>query len=216
MSAETTTGALGHGPYETEHQARNAPLGVEVRELHDSGRTLHGDSDGLVAATKLRHLTEACTAAGIDLGTYDWRILRWFTTWEPSTIQVFAGIIARAAASGRAEVEQLRAERTELNGAVINEINATNAAMAAVERLRTEMAKVTEERDDFAAKETDNELRVLAAQDEAASLREELTEANRKLQAVRLVRTWTNEDRRSFLFADDVLAALGYGGDNGR
>ncbi len=43
-------------------------------------------------------LTDACAAAGVELGAYDRRILRWLAGWEPTTCAVVAGIIARAAA----------------------------------------------------------------------------------------------------------------------
>jgi hypothetical protein len=71
-------------PYETERQAREA-----ARHITDS--SLESWQDGLQ-----RLLEDACTAAGVQLGAYDQRILRWLAGWEPATCAVVAGLISRA------------------------------------------------------------------------------------------------------------------------
>lgn len=42
-------------------------------------------------------LTAACEAAGVELGDYDARILRWLSGWEDGICAVVAGLITRAA-----------------------------------------------------------------------------------------------------------------------
>ena len=71
-------------PYETERQAREA-----ARHITDSPPGSW--QDGLQ-----RLLEDACTVAGVQLGAYDQRILRWLAGWEPATCAVVAGLISRA------------------------------------------------------------------------------------------------------------------------
>jgi hypothetical protein len=49
---------------------------------------------------RLRMLTRACEAAGVELGAYDTRILEWLANWEDGICGVVAGLITRAAAKG--------------------------------------------------------------------------------------------------------------------
>jgi hypothetical protein len=76
------------GPYETE---RNAA--ASVRHILDS-------PPGSWQAGSHKHLEDACTAAGVRLGSFDHRILLWLAGYEPATAAVVAGLIARAHAAG--------------------------------------------------------------------------------------------------------------------
>jgi hypothetical protein len=80
------------GPYETEREAAGA-----ARHIYDSppGTGAWGDGNH-------RLIEDACTAAGIQLGAYDHRILVWLAGWEPSVCAVIAGLITRAHAAGQA------------------------------------------------------------------------------------------------------------------
>ena len=74
------------GPYETSRQAADS-----VRHILDSppGTGAWGDSCH-------RLMEDACTAAGVELGAFDHRILLWLAGWEPQTCAVIAGLIGRA------------------------------------------------------------------------------------------------------------------------
>lgn len=80
------------GPYDTDADADDAsPFGQ-----HGALRGLPYGEDW---KAKIAFLTGVCQDdAGLGLGGYDHRILRWLAGWEPSVIQVIAGLIARAAA----------------------------------------------------------------------------------------------------------------------
>jgi hypothetical protein len=82
------------GPYETERQAADA-----TRHIYDSppGTGAWGDGNH-------RLMEDACTAAGVQLGAYDHRILVWLAGWEPATCAVIAGLITRARALGPAQL----------------------------------------------------------------------------------------------------------------
>lgn len=87
------------GPYDTEGQAAAEPMPTAVAELHATGRaTTH-----TTYMAKLEALHAACTAAGVQLGAYDHHILEWLAGWEPTTVQVFVGIISRASQGGAAD-----------------------------------------------------------------------------------------------------------------
>ncbi|SNR34961.1 hypothetical protein [Actinomadura mexicana] len=74
------------GPYETENQAA------------DTTRDAYGHPGaGHMKAFNRGRLTDACEAAGVELGAYDLRILEWLTVWEPEVVAVVAGLIVRAA-----------------------------------------------------------------------------------------------------------------------
>jgi hypothetical protein len=79
------------GPYETERQAAAA-----ARHIYDSDPGTGAWGDG-----NHRLMEDACTAAGVQLGAYDHRILLWLAGWEPSTCAVIAGLITRARAAGQ-------------------------------------------------------------------------------------------------------------------
>jgi hypothetical protein len=81
-----------HGPFETERQARETA----------AVRTANAAFDANPAAGKhiphhLRILMDACSAAGVFVGTYDLRILTWLANYEDTTCAVIAGLIRRAA-----------------------------------------------------------------------------------------------------------------------
>src|SRR5260370_41941926 len=87
------------GPIETEQQARELPA---VRAIHAAMRARTGvitpEQRAAIEAMNSALITEACSAAGVQLGTYDARIVAWLGGWEPQTCAVVAGLITRAAA----------------------------------------------------------------------------------------------------------------------
>jgi hypothetical protein len=68
-------------PYETEREARAA-----VAHITPSPPGTGAWSDG-----NRQLLEDACRAAGVQLGAYDYRILMWLAGYEPSTCGVIAG-----------------------------------------------------------------------------------------------------------------------------
>ena len=83
----TMTDTMSHsGPFETQRQAITA-----CQHVYDSppGTGAWGDGNH-------RMLEDACRAAGVELGAFDYRILVWLAGWEPSTCAVVAGLITRA------------------------------------------------------------------------------------------------------------------------
>jgi hypothetical protein len=92
----------GSGPYESEVEAAAEPMPRAVRDLHVAGRVRSGDPERLVATTVMGHAAETLAAAGVELGAFDRRIVAWAcATWEPTTVQVLLGVVARAHAAGR-------------------------------------------------------------------------------------------------------------------
>lgn len=78
------------GPFHTDRAALNASLYHQRERAQNTG--------GTVTAANLADLTEALS--GIELGTYDTRIIEWLAGWEPSTVAVVCGLIRRARATG--------------------------------------------------------------------------------------------------------------------
>ena len=78
------------GPYETEAQARAAARHI----------TSEPPGTGAWQAGSHRMLCQALAAAGVELGDYDHDIVQWLAGWEPSTVAVVAGWIARAHQAG--------------------------------------------------------------------------------------------------------------------
>jgi hypothetical protein len=79
------------GPFQAYREASESPAARAVYEA------FRGDpGTGKMAGPNLRMLTEACEAAGVELGDYDRRILTWLADNEPETCAVIAGIISRA------------------------------------------------------------------------------------------------------------------------
>ena len=94
---------LAHGPYQTEQQAREDPA---VRAVYAAFRASPGT--GRMTPHCHRILKDACSAAGVEAGAYDRRILAWLAGWGPETCAVVARLITRvheaaAATCGRTE-----------------------------------------------------------------------------------------------------------------
>jgi hypothetical protein len=81
---------MSTGPYETE---RDATLD-SLWHLRGCGDISVANKDALAA--KL---------VGVERGEYDRRILDWLAGWEPSTVTVICGLIARAHAAERSRVD---------------------------------------------------------------------------------------------------------------
>jgi hypothetical protein len=79
------------GPYETEQQVRELPA---VRAIYDA--MYAGRRHGVMGELGYRLLDEACEAASVKVGAYDYRILTWLAGLEPETCAVIAGLITRA------------------------------------------------------------------------------------------------------------------------
>jgi hypothetical protein len=86
-----------HGPYETEDEARTDPA---VRAVYDAMRAT--TRRGVMTDHSEALITGACEAAGVELGAYDARIVRWLAGFEPQACAVIAGLITRAAKGGAA------------------------------------------------------------------------------------------------------------------
>jgi hypothetical protein len=88
------------GPYNTESATYTSPL-------YRAWRDMPVQRDGGQAARDLQfdHLTQACKAAGVELGEYDTRILRWLAAYETASVQVVIGVIGRAYAAGIASTK---------------------------------------------------------------------------------------------------------------
>jgi hypothetical protein len=88
------------GPFDTEDQARALPA---VRAAYDAAH--NSPRRGVMTEHNHRMLCEAATAAGVELGAYDHRILQWLAGYEPQTCAVLAGIISRARVAGRKRID---------------------------------------------------------------------------------------------------------------
>ena len=88
---------LPAGPFETEGAARTHPA---VRAVYEAMRAT--DRRGVMPDLGEAMMTGACERAGVTLGAYDARILRWLAGFEPQACAVIAGLIARAHAAGAA------------------------------------------------------------------------------------------------------------------
>jgi len=84
------------GPLETEQQASALP---EVRAVYEAFDRV--PRPGMMTAANHRMLCEAVTAAGVELGAYDHRILLSLAGFDPMTCAVVTTLIARAYAAGR-------------------------------------------------------------------------------------------------------------------
>ena len=78
------------GPFETGREAREVPA---VRTIYAATRA--SNRRGVMGERNHQLLEEACTAAGVELGAYDRRILLWMAGWEPETCAVVAGWVSR-------------------------------------------------------------------------------------------------------------------------
>lgn len=86
------------GPFETEWQVSAEPAVRAVCEAFDAD-----PGAGKMAPHNRRMLGRALEAAGVEMGRYDDRIVEWLSRWEPETVAVVAGWIARAHAAGQAK-----------------------------------------------------------------------------------------------------------------
>ena len=91
--AEPGVTAAPFAPLETERQAQELPA---VRAVYEAFRASPGV--GRMAPHNHRMLDEACSAARVEPGVFDHRILLWLAGFEPTTCAVIAGLISRAAA----------------------------------------------------------------------------------------------------------------------
>jgi hypothetical protein len=82
---------LPTGPFETEDQALADP---SVAGIYEGMRR----SDARMQDGAAAMILAACQAAGVILGAYDARIVRWLAGFEPQAAAAVAGIITRAAA----------------------------------------------------------------------------------------------------------------------
>jgi len=80
-------------PYETEREARAAVQ-------HITASPPGSWEDGM-----RRLLEDACRAAGVQLGAFDYRILLWLAGWEPQMCAVVVGLVTRAAAGRLTEAQ---------------------------------------------------------------------------------------------------------------
>ena len=60
------------GPYETERQALD-----DVREIYEAARGSR--ARGTMQRLSTQRLTDACKAAGVELGEYDLHTVRWLS-----------------------------------------------------------------------------------------------------------------------------------------
>jgi hypothetical protein len=80
---------------------RSGPFGCE-REAIDAARRIYDlpPGAGAWAAAAHRLLEDACGEAGVALGAFDQVILLWLASFEPSSVAVIAGWVARAGRAG--------------------------------------------------------------------------------------------------------------------
>ena len=94
VSAKGASSPAAAGPFETAAEASAHPaVGAIYAAMNESSRR------GAGQRMCHRLLDEACTAAGVELGAYDHRVIQWLAGWDPQTCIVVAGLIERAAAA---------------------------------------------------------------------------------------------------------------------
>ena len=79
-------GGVVSGTYETEQEAHAASL-YALQGCKQDMRSMN-----------LAELAEECS--GLQLGSYDRRVIEWLAGWEPSTVAVICGLIIRARQAG--------------------------------------------------------------------------------------------------------------------
>jgi len=83
------------GPFQTEDQAIADPT---VQAIYEAMRR---DSDYRMQDGSIRMLLDACQQAGVDLGAYEGRIIRWIArVAEPQAAAAIAAVITRAGKGG--------------------------------------------------------------------------------------------------------------------
>jgi hypothetical protein len=80
------------GPFATAQQAQAAVRHITALE----------PGTGAWSAAARQMLLDACGSAGVALGAYDEAVLAWAGSFEPWAAAVFAGLITRAHAAGKA------------------------------------------------------------------------------------------------------------------
>jgi hypothetical protein len=80
------------GPFDDSAQVRTLPA---VRAVYEAMRASH--NSGTMAEGGYRILEAACSAAGVQTGTYDRGLMLWLAGFGPEYCAVFAGLITRAA-----------------------------------------------------------------------------------------------------------------------
>ena len=100
------------GPYETESATYAEPMYTAWRDLPLGGIHEFKVNRQRSEDLKLNHLLAACGNAGVHLGKYDQRILRWLAGFETAAVQVVIGLISRAHALD--DEDDLRARIAEL------------------------------------------------------------------------------------------------------
>ena len=86
-----------YGPFNSEREALDTRAAAVLKAAYD-------EHPGVGAGNQERAdlLTAACEAAGVVLGDYDLRLLRWLANWENGQCVSLAGIIRRAYEAGKA------------------------------------------------------------------------------------------------------------------
>jgi len=98
-----------NGPFKTRDEAFAHP---EVRRIYQA---MHESPHrGVGDAENLRLLERACEAAGVQLGAYDLRVLRWLASWEAEMCVVVAGLVARAGICANGSSAQMPRAATSL------------------------------------------------------------------------------------------------------
>ncbi len=82
------------GPYNHRSETNAEPAVVAIR----------GAGPGNYREAGRAQLEMACDRAGVQLGDHDRHIVAWLCGWEPETVQVIIGLIARAHAAGQTTV----------------------------------------------------------------------------------------------------------------
>jgi len=80
---------------ETSYYGPRGPYGTEQEAIAASG--VPGWERAEYTTRNLARITGAVEAAGVELGSYDLRILTWLAGWEPQAVEVIAAVIERAA-----------------------------------------------------------------------------------------------------------------------
>ena len=85
-----------YGPFNSEREALDTQAYAALRAIDDTDPDLRA-----FPAACLKLITDACEAAGAELGAYDLAWLRWLTGWEITHCLPLAGIIRRAFEAGQ-------------------------------------------------------------------------------------------------------------------
>jgi hypothetical protein len=94
MTLQNSPGGGDTGPFETEVEAIAAPA---VQAVYEAMRSRNARmQDGSAAM-----ILAACEGAGVTLGAYEARIVRWVAGFEPQAAAALAAIIARAGHAAR-------------------------------------------------------------------------------------------------------------------